>query len=45
MAVHISKDGSNPLCGKVYKNGTLDKTDLNLNEITCKKCLKIYDKS
>jgi len=44
MAIHITEDGGNPLCGKIYKGGTLIKEELNIKEVTCKKCLLLYNK-
>jgi len=43
-AVHLAELGQNPLCGKKYQNGASDRPDFNLSEVTCLKCLKIYNK-
>ncbi len=43
MATHIALEtSSTPLCGKKYKNGTLDRQQLNLTKVTCKNCRKTY---
>jgi len=45
MAVHICKDNSgSPLCERQYAGGALRIEELNLNEVTCKKCLSKYEK-
>lgn len=43
-AVHIAPENGLPICGKIYK-GCLDRYDFKIEEVTCKKCLSIYNKN
>lgn len=43
-AVHVAGPDRRPLCGKSYKNGSLEIWDGEENEVTCDKCKKIVAK-
>lgn len=42
-AKHIAGDDRMPICGRQYKSGALDVFEGDISEVTCKKCLKIYN--
>ena len=44
MAKHIATETGQPLCGKTYKNGALDRYPLRLQEISCTKCFNKFKK-
>lgn len=44
-AVHIASIGKNPICGKTYQNGASDRPTLNIDEVTCAKCKRVYEKT